>query len=77
MGWWRATAVPILAQIAIHLIAAQAMSEDNRVDDPDIVNDLAVLHVFGKHLLKAGFSRAMYDQRIPVRGIAKPMEIDR
>ena len=47
------------------------------VDNPNVIDDLAVLHVFGKYLLTAGLSRAMHDQRIPVREIAKPMEINR
>ena len=45
------------------------------IDDANAVDDLAMLHVFGKHLLATGTFRTLNHQCIPIRKPAKPMEI--
>ncbi len=49
---------------------------EKRIHDPDAVNDLAVLHVFGEHLLATGTPGGMDHQRIPIRDIVEAVHID-
>ena len=48
----------------------------NGVDDSDAVDDLAVLHIFGEHLLATGAPGRMDHQRIPIREIVEAVQID-
>jgi len=68
MGARRDITVLILARNEVGLLKG--------VDDTNPINDLSMLHIFGEYLLAAGSPGAMHDQRIPVREIAEPMDID-
>jgi hypothetical protein len=50
---------------------------DKRINDPDPVDDLAVLHIFGEHLLATGAPGRMDHQRIPIREFVEAVQIDR
>ena len=58
MGWWS-------AMVSCFYLSANSSLLDERVDDSDSIDELAVPQVFGKKDAAGGLLCGVHDQRVP------------